>query len=206
VRALCGSLSVDQLDLLAPTGIDERVVELLAVLEPVKWYARLLGAEALAARLQGTEMPQARPYQLSTPLCSVADVLSPQSFRTAQLEQLLDRWCVAPLTGDDRRVLLQWLADWRGQTASLRALDVTEGRTLEALAERLAEFASCLEQLVNLAGERALRRPNRVSEILAVLDAATLRCWLEPVDELMLAVVAPALALAISLEREAADQ
>ncbi|MEM9741679.1 MAG: family 20 glycosylhydrolase [Pseudomonadota bacterium] len=59
-------------------------------LEPVKWYARLLGADALAARLSGTEMPQARPYDATTALGKLVDVLPPESLATRQsLEPLL---------------------------------------------------------------------------------------------------------------------
>jgi len=201
VASLGGSISVDQLDLLAPTGIDESVQELLAVLEPVKWYARLLGAEALAARLQGTEMPQARPYHLGSALRGIADVLSPQSFRTAQLGALLARWRTAALSVDDRLVLLRWVAQWRDQTQALSRLSVTEGETLAVLARRLGEFANCLERLVDVADQRALEDSTIVEAVIAVLDRAALRAWLEPVAELMLAVVAPALELSKSLSR-----
>lgn len=200
VAALCGSVSVDQLDLLAPTGIDNTIIELLAVLEPVKWYARLLGAEALAARLQGSEMPQARPYHLGSVMRGVADVLSPQSFRVAQLGQLLNRWRTAPLSDDDQQVLLHWAAHWRGQTDALDALHLVDSEVLRVLAQRLKEFALRLELLVEVAGQQALEDPSIKADVLGVFDSTTLRGWLEPVDELMLAAVAPALEVAKSLE------
>ncbi len=194
VAALCGSVSVDQLDLLAPTGITEQVAELLTVVEPVKWYARLLGAQALAARLQGSEMPQARPYHLGSPLRDVADVLSPQSYRTAQFGQLLQRWFDAPLTADDERVLRQWVVDWGAQPAALAELELEDVhyQKLAPLADRLAMFAGLLGQLVNDARGFALKGSTVVQ---AQVDVAQLREWLEPVDELMLAVVAPLLKL-----------
>ena len=54
-------------------GFDDAQIALLFLLEPVKWYGRLLGEQALAARLAGAEMPKARPYQADTPLNRVAD-------------------------------------------------------------------------------------------------------------------------------------
>ncbi len=64
---------LERLDIVAPWD------ELARLLEPVKWYGRLLGEEALAARLQGREMPQARPYDVTTALDGLADCLPPES-------------------------------------------------------------------------------------------------------------------------------
>lgn len=199
VPALCGTVSADQLDLLAPTGITAELTELLAVLEPVKWYARLLGAEALAARLQGSEMPQARPYHLGSALRGVADVLSPQSYRTAQLAQLLERWFAAPLTEDDRQVLLRWIVDWRAQLAVLHDLELREEQQakLEPLAKNLLAFSDLLAELVDTIGTKAL---GAAAELYTHVDVDRLRGWLVPVDELMLAAVAPLLAL-VTAER-----
>ena len=55
-------------------------------LEPTKWYSRLLGAQALQARMQGSEMPQARPYTVATPLNKVVDYLMPESFASRGLK------------------------------------------------------------------------------------------------------------------------
>ena len=57
-------------------GFDDAQIALL--LEPVKWYGRLLGEQALAAGLAGAEMPKARPYQADTPLNRVADFYPPK--------------------------------------------------------------------------------------------------------------------------------
>lgn len=64
-------------------------LEFVSWLEPVKWYARLLGEDALNARLMGTEMPQARPYKADTPLDSLADVLPPESFASWRLDEIV---------------------------------------------------------------------------------------------------------------------
>ena len=63
-------------------------VSLLSLLEPVKWYGRLLGEQALTARLAGSEMPKARPYQANTPLDRVADFLPPESMAARRLDEL----------------------------------------------------------------------------------------------------------------------
>lgn len=68
-------------------GCGEALTTLVALLEPVKWYGRLLGEQALQARLAGTEMPKARPYQVDTPLNRVADFLLPESMAARRLNE-----------------------------------------------------------------------------------------------------------------------
>ena len=69
-------------------GFTEAQLGALCLLEPVKWYGRLLGEEALQARLAGTEMPKARPYHADTPLNRVVDFLPPESMPARQLAEL----------------------------------------------------------------------------------------------------------------------
>jgi hexosaminidase len=64
---------------LAALAVDELILEGFELCEPVKWYARLLGDVALNARIQGREMPQARPYGTETSLDRVVDFLLPES-------------------------------------------------------------------------------------------------------------------------------
>ena len=70
-------------------GFNADQITLLCLLEPVKWYGRLLGEQALKARLAGTEMPKARPYQADTPLDRVADFLPPESMAARRLDELV---------------------------------------------------------------------------------------------------------------------
>jgi hexosaminidase len=72
-------------------GIESRWDDLLEMLEPVKWYGRLLGAEALAARLAGTEMPQARPYDLSSRLDGLIDHLPVDGRKARQIALSCER-------------------------------------------------------------------------------------------------------------------
>ena len=79
-------------------GLNAEQIAAVRYLEPVKWYARLLGETALAARISGSEMPQARPYDCDTPLNRVVDFLSPESLparalrssESSELERLVE--------------------------------------------------------------------------------------------------------------------
>ena len=65
--------------LLLESGVLESQLDTVELLEPVKWYARLLGEQALEARIEGTEMPASRPYDADTPLNRPVDALFPES-------------------------------------------------------------------------------------------------------------------------------
>jgi len=150
-------------------GVQPPWLPLIEQLEPVKWYARLLGAEALAARLAGREMPLARPYRAHTPLDRVVDGLPPEAFAVPALETL----CGQILTGDaGARARLHSLA---AQWADLprRGAGPEE---LEPLAERLAELGALLRAYLDraLSAEALLER-------LAALGA--------PIGEYLLAPV-----------------
>jgi hexosaminidase len=124
-------------------------------LEPVKWYGRLLGAEALAARIAGREMPLARPYHADTPLDRVVDALPPETFGAQRL-RILASQALTEATAPDggARSALRALAGlWRALPpagtpqeldASARALievgdvitDLLDGRLTPAAAHR----------------------------------------------------------------------
>ena len=206
-QAQAGSpLAKSQLALLAPSGITEAVAPLLAVLEPSKWYARLLGAEALAARLQGSEMPKARPYNRLTELRSIACVISPQSFCSAEFEELLLRWNQAALDDADQAQLKFWLECWEGQLDAVQQLSVDA----DVLAQ-LKEFAGRLFELTRVVGyllkstaqgrydqqaAEALERHFLAAGNGSAAGHSSLRAalvdWAKPFGELMLA---PALVL-----------
>lgn len=80
-------------DHLLGMGLNPDQVQVAKLLEPVKWYARLLGAEALEARLSGSEMPQARPYNTATELNRIADFLAPESHTAKRMQGWdFERW------------------------------------------------------------------------------------------------------------------
>ncbi|MFM7120412.1 MAG: beta-N-acetylhexosaminidase, partial [Gammaproteobacteria bacterium] len=88
-------------------GVSASWTPLIEMLEPVKWYARLLGADALAARLAGREMPLSRPYTADTPLNRVVDALPPEAIGAHDLADT----CAAVSAGDTHaRARLEALA------------------------------------------------------------------------------------------------
>jgi hexosaminidase len=92
-------------------GVQAAWQPLVEMLEPVKWYGRLLGEQALAARLRGREMPKARPYGTTSALDRVADGLPPESTAALALQALLQ----AELDGDSSALerLQALAAQWR---------------------------------------------------------------------------------------------
>ena len=134
-------------------GINLHWQRLLAWLEPVKWYGRLLGEAALAARIAGGEMPQARPYQTTTALDRLVDMLPPESLATRQQFE--------PLLADDltatglRYLLRQWRDLLSDQPPPL----------LVPHAARLTRLLELLEREVN-EGE-----PVQSQELGGLLDA-----------------------------------
>ena len=85
---------------LAKMGFSQPQQFVLSHLEPVKWYGRLLGEQALQARLSGTEMPQARPYGVNTPLTNVIDFIMPESMAARRLAAALDVSAISQLKAD----------------------------------------------------------------------------------------------------------
>ena len=107
-RRLTAVLSLPGLDVaglqarrLSNLGLSEAQIHIAALLEPVKWYARLLGEQALQARIEGQEMPQARPYDVHTPLNKVVDFLAPESLPARELAKL------------PRAALLRSVTEWQ---------------------------------------------------------------------------------------------
>lgn len=122
-------------------GVAPAWMPLIEMLEPVKWYARLLGADALAARLAGREMPLSRPYTADTPLDRVVDILPPEAVAAHDLADD----CAAAAAGDAaaRDRLLARAAGWR-------ALPVSGAGPveLEPLAERLIDLGRLLTSVL----------------------------------------------------------
>ena len=190
--ALGGSISAQQMELLAHAGVRPEITELLCVLEPSKWYSRLLGESALAARLQGSEMPQARPYDTGTPLRTIADVISPQSFRAAEFAELLDRWQRAPLEKPDRELLKSWLALWKKQRTHVEKLTLAPDlrAQLIELARRLENFSKVVRKMFDRHASAVLGK-----QACEALNYAELAGLLAPVGELLLAPVSALCAL-----------
>ena len=83
---------------------------LVEMLEPVKWYRRLLGEAVFQARTSGLgEGNEERPYDVGTPLDRIVDRIPPESLASRRAEADLAR-------GAD---MTPWLASWRAQRAAL---------------------------------------------------------------------------------------
>ena len=89
--AAAGVVDVQQTSrtLLRRFGVKEAHLPAVALLEPIKWYGRLLGQAALEARLSGQDMPQSRPYGTHTPLNRPVDALLPESLAARRFGDLL---------------------------------------------------------------------------------------------------------------------
>jgi hexosaminidase len=133
-------LASSQRKALARLGIDPVWTPLLDVLEPVKWYARLLGEAALAARVDGRELADVRPYATTTPLDRLVDVLPPESLRGRAINRRLD---VGELSsGASRSGWLELARTWQGLPAGERA-----PAELGPLVEQLRGLGVLLENL-----------------------------------------------------------
>ena len=83
---------------------------LVEMLEPVKWYRRLLGEAVFQARTSGLgDGNDERPYDVGTPLDRIVDRIPPESLASRRAEADLAR-------GAD---MTPWLAGWRAQRAAL---------------------------------------------------------------------------------------
>jgi hexosaminidase len=151
--------------------------DLFDALEPIKWYARLLGAAALRARVAGSTERVERPYRVDTPLNRVVDYLEPASLWVAGFERAVTRLIADPADRDARTAVAEAAARWRRQR------DVV--RTLSARIPAVAELDPLSEQLALLADVVDSRLDGAVGQReKAVVAAAG-----EPIGELLIAVV-----------------
>ena len=83
---------------------------LIEMLEPVKWYRRLLGESGFVRRVQGIGVgAQVRPYDVTTRLDRIVDRIPPESLASRRAEA--DLAAGASMRG--------WLAGWRRQREAL---------------------------------------------------------------------------------------
>ncbi len=138
---------------------------LVAALEPVKWYARLLGPTAMAQRTAGdAEDAAARPYDTTTELNRVVDLLPPESLAARRLAH-----------ETDIGRLRETAVGWRQQRECVKRL----GATIPAIAE-LDGVSAVLRDLADVLDRHLDGAPAHVPD-----DA------LEPRGEYLLAVAAP---------------
>ena len=107
---------------------------LVEMLEPVKWYRRLLGTGAYESRVTGLGGPDERPYDVLTPLNRIVDRLAPESLASRRAEADLARG--APMDA--------WTAGWRSQRVAL-AEDPALLAELGAASDALAALADVVD-------------------------------------------------------------
>ena len=173
-HALLARTGIVDLDAITARGLERlglnaadraELAPLLAALEPVKWYARLLGPAAMARRSAGEDVDVAtRAYDTTTELNRVVDLLPPESLAARRLAR-----------ETDIGTLRETVAAWRRQRPCVRRL----GARIPAIAE-LDRVSASLHDL----GERLARFLD--GEPSTVPDEA-----LEPLGEYVLAVAAP---------------
>ena len=94
----------------ALAGLPADLAPLVEMLEPVKWYRRLLGAANFARRVNGIGGDaEPRPYTAATPLDRLVDHIPPESWASRAAEADL-------IAGRPMRV---WTVRWRGQREAL---------------------------------------------------------------------------------------
>ena len=104
---------------------------LIEMLEPVKWYRRLLGDAGYRQRMNGMGGAVApRPYDARTPLNRIVDRIAPESLASRRAEA--DLAAGAPMQG--------WIDGWRRQRVALDANPALQAE-LGAASDALAELA-----------------------------------------------------------------
>lgn len=162
---------------------DQRLLRpLLDALESVKWYARLLGAEALRARIEGSTAPVTRPYDTTSALDRIIDALPVESASALRAEALISRMLDLD-DGAARRSLAAMARGWIAQRARLVTIAerVVQCRELDDISADLV-----------LLGELALRALDGKSQ---TSDMDAVKALTEPRGEYMLAVALPILRL-----------
>ena len=128
----------------------QSVRALVECLEPLKWYARLLGDDALASRAMGEPDPPTRPYETSTPIDRLVDMLPPESLRARRWMEAFAHWCELPPAAaqHDARldVLRPLLVECVAAAAVVHAapVEAPERPTLLLLAARVDALATAL--------------------------------------------------------------
>ena len=116
------------------------LMPLIEMLEPVKWYRRLLGDAGFARRVSGIGgSVAARPYDADTPLVRIVDRLEPESPASRRAEA--DLAAGVPMA--------QWLDGWRAQRTAMARYPELAGELLDASCA-LAELAAIVDGRSNV--------------------------------------------------------
>ena len=118
-----------------PIELTPGIQPLIEMLEPVKWYRRLLGTGEYQRRVNGLgSSGDVRPYDALTPLDRIVDYLAPESLASRRAEA--DLASGAPMDG--------WTTGWRSQRIAV-ARDSALQAELGAASEALATLADVVD-------------------------------------------------------------
>lgn len=126
--------SVDSLMSIPAALQPPELQSLIEQLEPIKWYARLIGMDLVHRRTSGQASDaQERPYDVDTKLNRLVDYLPPESFAARRVK--------AALNNDEP--VDEFLTAWRQQARELKRCAEEEPRLaeLQPVSERLATLA-----------------------------------------------------------------
>ena len=118
---------------------------LVDCLEPLKWYARLLGDDVLASRAMGEPDPPVRPYDTTTALDRLVDMLPPESLPARRWLARFTAWRAQPTRAAfaPLRPALDAVLDACARVERAAA-DAPEREVLLPLAKRMAELARAI--------------------------------------------------------------
>ena len=139
-RAESTRATLDRLGILPPDNAGlihdyPDLAPLIEMLEPVKWYLRLLGVEEFQRRVSGLGgSGDPRPYDTTTLLDRIVDRIPPESLATRRAEA--DLSAGASLDG--------WIAGWREQRLALDRYPELRGE-LSEVSDALVHVADHLE-------------------------------------------------------------
>ncbi len=152
---------------------------LLAYVEPIRWYRRLLGDEALANHARGDmQVSATRPYDADTRLRRFVDYCPPESLAARDLMARIAEFTAAPATGSCHAALLQVAAAWRSQYARLHSIrkETMEIAEILPLSLLLAQAADILEPVLTalIQGDRAAHARIAAAQWIAAHGNATI--------------------------------
>lgn len=155
------------------------VAVLMAALEPVRWYRRLLGPRLLARRVgaaagEGSGMGSGeveRPYDADRLLLRVVDLLAPESLDLLALRRQLAAWRADPADAQTAFALRERARRWRVAGTALADLcrRSPEFAEVRAQLDALGELGDLLAERVD--GASSADEVDRLDALQAGLDA-----------------------------------
>lgn len=166
------------------------LITLVACLEPVKWYCRVLGEAHLQARIDNIKIDNPRPYTATTPLNRIVDICPPESMLAQQLTQIADS---LEQPSFDASRLHQLALDWQQQITILRQSSVAVIEEVLPLSEKLGRLGLLMTKLLKQQPLSAIDKQSWQTELQQTTATA----------DLTLAVIIPLRDIFLALQSQA---